>query len=316
MLNLDMRQLEYFVAAASAGSYSAASKQLFVSPQAVSKGVQVLERHIGVALFERGPNGIALTPFGEMFYEESVAILESLSKLQDMAERYQNEYAASLSVGIHSLCFKEHGGSIDWNELLEFHDEHPEINPKFFEMRGDSIVDSIIEGSLDFGIGLLSGKDFDAVEGLLLKKFPLAAIVSGRDAYFGTKETASIQELTRLQLVLFSEEIAFNGFYIEQAEKESVSVEVSPLQIRTDSDIDSVINRSVYAVRPYQHATRTTRSDSVRILPILNASGNEIAIPLYLFWKKDRKLSDLERAFVDMVVNLYRMAKSVSPGLA
>ncbi|MEG0374067.1 MAG: LysR family transcriptional regulator, partial [Raoultibacter sp.] len=62
MLDLEMRQLEYFVTAASAGSYAQAAKQLFVSPQAISKSVQILEGRIGVALFERGPNGIALTP--------------------------------------------------------------------------------------------------------------------------------------------------------------------------------------------------------------------------------------------------------------
>ena len=37
MLNADVRQLEYFVAAADAGSYSSAAKVLYVSPQAVSK---------------------------------------------------------------------------------------------------------------------------------------------------------------------------------------------------------------------------------------------------------------------------------------
>ena len=147
MLNLDMRQLEYFVTAASAGSYASAAKKLFVSPQAISKGVQVLERNMGVALFERGPNGIALTSFGETFYRESKTVLESLERLQSMADRYQREHAASLSVGIHSLCFKEHGGSIDWNDLLEFHDAHKNIDPSFVEMRGDSIVAGLAIGN-------------------------------------------------------------------------------------------------------------------------------------------------------------------------
>ena len=39
-------------------------------------------------------NGIALTPFGETFYDEAPTVLESLERLQNMASRYQREHAA------------------------------------------------------------------------------------------------------------------------------------------------------------------------------------------------------------------------------
>lgn len=313
MLKLDMRQLEYFVAAASAGSYASAAKQLFVSPQAISKGVQVLERGIGCSLFERGPNGIALTDFGETFYREAKSVLESLERLQDMAARYQQEHAESMSVGIHSLCFKENGGTIDWNDLLEFHDEHKNAAPIFLEMRGDSIIESVVEGELDFGISVPKEEDSDNIEGVLLKLFPLAAVVSSSDDAFAGKSTVTIRDLAGAYLVPFSEENAFNGFYVEKARREGIELEVSPLQIRAVSDIDFMSGHSLYTVRPYQHAVRTTRSDRVRILPIHNADGSEIAIPLALFWKKDRKLTRLEERFAAMVSDLYRLAKSPRP---
>lgn len=305
MLKLDMRQLEYFVAAASSGSYSSAARVLFVSPQAISKGVQVLERSIGVELFDRGPHGIALTPFGETFYQEADSVLKSLERLQDLAAAYQREHAESLSVGIHSLCLKENGGTIDWNDLLQFHDAHENAAPVFLEMRGDSIIESVVEGEVDFGISVPSGENFDALESMLLKRFPLAAVVSSADEAFADKETVTVKDLARAYLVLFSEENAFNAFFIEQARHEGVELEVSPLQIRAVSDIDFVIGRSLYTVRPYQHATRTTRSDRVRILPILDSEGRSIAIPLSLFWKRDRKLSGLKEQFIAMVIDLY-----------
>ncbi len=305
MLNLDMRQLEYFVTAAASGSYSSAAKKLFVSPQAISKGVQVLERSIGVGLFERGPNGIALTPFGETFYQEAKAVLESLERLQNMAVLYQQEHAASLTVGIHSLCFKENGGSIDWNDLLAFHEAHKDAASIFLEMRGDSILDSVCGEEVDFGISVPKDTDFAKVESVLLKRFPLAAIVSSSDEDFADKEAVTIDDLARGYLVLFSEEDAFNSFFIEQAQREGIMLGISPLQIRAVSDIDFVIGRNLYTVRPYQHATRTTRSDRVRILPIIGADGSEIAIPLSLFWKKDRKLTELETLFVETIFGLY-----------
>ncbi|WP_255467289.1 LysR family transcriptional regulator [Raoultibacter phocaeensis] len=308
-----MRQLEYFVTAAASGSYSSAAKKLFVSPQAISKGVQVLERSIGVGLFERGPNGIALTSFGETFYEEAKSVLESLERLQNMAARYQQEHAASLTVGIHSLCFRENGGTIDWNDLLGFHDAHKDAAPIFLEMRGDSIFDAVVGGEADFGITVPKDSYSSEVESVLLKRFPLAAVVSSSDEDFASKDAVTIKDLAASYLVLFSEEDAFNSFFIEQAREDGIALGISPLQIRAVSDIDFVIGHSQYTVRPYQHATRTTRSDRVRILPIIGADHGENAMPLTIFWKKDRKLTELESLFVEMVVNLYRAAESPQP---
>ena len=306
VLDLDMRQLEYFTTAARAGSYSRAAKQLFVSPQAISKGVQILETRFGVVLFERGPNGITLTPFGERFYQEAVAVLDSFERLQSMAKRQYLSDITSFSIGIHSLCFKEHGGSIDWNELLQFYEENKGTSPTFLEMRGDSISASVESGDIDFGIGVPTSKGFDSFEGTLLKCFPLSALVSCEDVSFANSEAITLEELSHGQIVLFSEEVAFNDFFFEKAANEGLDIDVSPLQIRTDSDLDFIINKKLYAVRPYQHATRTTKGDRIRILPILDNTASTIDMPLYIFWKKGKKLTSLERSFVNMIINLYR----------
>lgn len=305
MLDFEMRQLEYFVTAASTGSYSQAAKQLFVSPQAISKGVQVLEGRIGIALFERGLNGIALTAFGKVFYEEAASVMRSLERLQNIAENYRQEDEATFSVGIHSLCFKEHGGTIDWNDLLEFHERHETIDPSFLELRGDSIIESIASENLDLGISV-PPTNFERFEGIPLKHFPMAALVSSRDDYFSARDEVSIEELSYGQLVLFSEEHEFNDVFMEHARREGRAIEVSPLQIRTDSDIDFVINRNLYVIRPLQHALRTTKTDAVRILPVVDAQGDRIKIPLYIFWNKAKKLSPAEQSFVEMIEYLYQ----------
>jgi DNA-binding transcriptional LysR family regulator len=57
--------LRDFLAVARAGSLSAAAHELSVSQPALTKSVRRLERHYGVALFERRARGMTLTPFGE-----------------------------------------------------------------------------------------------------------------------------------------------------------------------------------------------------------------------------------------------------------
>lgn len=305
MLNADIRQLEYFVAAADAGSYSSAAKILYVSPQAVSKNVQALERHLGVMLFDRGPNGISLTEFGLRFRERASELLDAFAQLESMADDYRRRHTEAASVGIHSLCFREHGGTIDWNDLLLFHEEHCEVDTSFIEMRGGSIVEDVAKGSLDFGISVLPTEYPADVDGILLRNFPLAALVSG-DRFLAGKQQVSIGDLRTGQLVLFSEEDSFNNRLIEEAAKEQVVYDVSPLRIRTDSDMGFLLNRNLFSVRPVQHARRTTMSDAMRILPIVNGKGAPVEIALYLIWNQSRLLSESDRTLIDAIVGMYR----------
>ena len=60
-----LRALEYFVAAAEARSLSGAARQLNVSVPAIAKLINGLERRLGVRLFERTAQGLALTANGE-----------------------------------------------------------------------------------------------------------------------------------------------------------------------------------------------------------------------------------------------------------
>ncbi|HET9047176.1 MAG TPA: LysR family transcriptional regulator [Casimicrobiaceae bacterium] len=57
--------LRDFLAVTRTGSLSAAALELDVSQPALTKSIRRLERHYGIALFERRARGMALTPFGE-----------------------------------------------------------------------------------------------------------------------------------------------------------------------------------------------------------------------------------------------------------
>jgi LysR family transcriptional regulator, glycine cleavage system transcriptional activator len=59
--------LRTFEAAARNASFSGAARELGVTPSAVSQQVRLLELHLGTALFDRLPRGLALTLAGESY---------------------------------------------------------------------------------------------------------------------------------------------------------------------------------------------------------------------------------------------------------
>jgi DNA-binding transcriptional LysR family regulator len=73
------------VRAVDAGSFSAASEELDVSPQLVGKQIRQLEQHLGVRLLARTTRRQSLTEFGQRFYERAKIILAEVEIAESMA---------------------------------------------------------------------------------------------------------------------------------------------------------------------------------------------------------------------------------------
>jgi len=63
---MELQQLKYFKAVADAGKISDAAKALFISPPALSATISRLERELGVKLFDRSNNRIAINQHGQL----------------------------------------------------------------------------------------------------------------------------------------------------------------------------------------------------------------------------------------------------------
>ena len=115
---MELRQLKYFLAVADARSFVSAAEKQFISRQAISKSVALLEEELNVELFMRDSGGAFLTPAGMMFYERVrtlVAELESVrSQMQSYGTRYQQRIRIAFSVGTVQL-FEQ--------RLLEYREE-------------------------------------------------------------------------------------------------------------------------------------------------------------------------------------------------
>lgn len=67
MSQLPLRSIEAFVLVARVLSLQKAATALNITVPAVSRRIQLLERHLGTRLFDRLPRGLALTPAGESY---------------------------------------------------------------------------------------------------------------------------------------------------------------------------------------------------------------------------------------------------------
>ena len=69
-------QLETFVRVADAGSFNKAAEELYITPTAVMKQINLLETSLDVKLFERTHRGLILTKAGKSLYQDTKYIIQ------------------------------------------------------------------------------------------------------------------------------------------------------------------------------------------------------------------------------------------------
>ena len=92
-------QLDTFIKVADSGSFNKASEELFVSPNAVMKQINLLENNLGFDLFVRTPRGVQLTPAGESIYRDAKYIIQYAKDSIVRAEKMLAEPKHVLRIG-------------------------------------------------------------------------------------------------------------------------------------------------------------------------------------------------------------------------
>jgi DNA-binding transcriptional LysR family regulator len=113
--------LRAFEASARTGSFVAAAGELQVSPSAVSRLVKLLELRLGVALFERKPNGLELTERGRAYVAELTAAFGQIARA---TEHLKSASSRALLIGAGPTL------AMRWliPRLPGFHAKHPDID--------------------------------------------------------------------------------------------------------------------------------------------------------------------------------------------
>ncbi|QBJ96601.1 LysR family transcriptional regulator [Rhodococcus sp. ABRD24] len=75
-----LRQVEYFLAVAEAGSITQAAANLYLAQPSLSYQITTLEKELGGQLFERLPRGLRLTPAGRVFLVEAKRVIADVGR--------------------------------------------------------------------------------------------------------------------------------------------------------------------------------------------------------------------------------------------
>ncbi|MDV3127366.1 LysR family transcriptional regulator [Mycobacterium sp. 21AC1] len=115
---MDLDGVRTFVVAAELGQFQGAADELRITPQAVSKRIAALERHVGAVLFSRSAHGVQLTRAGRTFLPHARDLLD----VADRARRSVQPEGRALRVDVTNRRIAPS------RVLQDFHLAHPGVD--------------------------------------------------------------------------------------------------------------------------------------------------------------------------------------------
>jgi len=158
---IDLRKLEVFVKVYETGSFSRASRELFLAQPTITLHIKSLEEQLGIPLFDRHTRRVIPTKAGRILYRYGREILFLLKNLESELEAFRDFKKSSLEIG---------GSTIPGQYLLpglikRFKEVFPEVS--VYLKVGDSkeIVERVGKGELEIGIvgALFKNSDLEYV---------------------------------------------------------------------------------------------------------------------------------------------------------
>lgn len=152
-----MRQKEiyWFKEVCRQKSITKAAANLFITPQGLSKGMKNLENELNVILFERTPNGVELTRYGEMLSKHADQILKDYEELLQDIDLLRQQERGLLRVCSSYGIFRILG--VDF--ILNFKEKYPEIELDYAEFPDVYVDTEIMQRHYDIGFSIAPVSD-------------------------------------------------------------------------------------------------------------------------------------------------------------
>ncbi len=145
---MELSQIQTFLAVARTGSFSQAAVELFRTQPSVSLKIQNLESELGHQLLERRPQGVSLTPAGEIMSRRGSALFREIAALKaELAD------LSALKTGRVSIAASDTVCLYLLPQVIkQFVQNYPGIELRLFTQITRNVLDLIISDQVDVGI--------------------------------------------------------------------------------------------------------------------------------------------------------------------
>lgn len=184
-----LSQLKTFIAVVDQGGFTAASRRLGLSQPAVSRTVATLERELGLPLFMRRRDGLALTEAGAVALTHAREAVRQLTLMRTEVAGLAGDITGTLSLASLPTAT----ATLIAPQLRTFARRHPAVTIRLLEGSKEEILDWLDQGAAEAGVVSLPSKGLDVAA---LGVQEMVAVVPA-DSRLAAKDIVTYADLAR-----------------------------------------------------------------------------------------------------------------------
>jgi DNA-binding transcriptional LysR family regulator len=205
-MNLELRQLRYFVAVAEELHFGRAAARLHMTQPPLSQAIAALEDLLGAPLFLRNRRTVELAAAGIALLPEARRLLAQADALPELAQRAAGGQAGRLALAFVTSC----DYSVLPPFLRRYSERYPDVHLSLLEATSDVQAEELLRGRIDAGLLIppLPDKAKDELDYMKVLDEPLILCAPAGLAALADDKPVRLQDLPRLPLIIFPREIS------------------------------------------------------------------------------------------------------------
>lgn len=294
-MNLELRQLRYFVTVAEELHFGRAARRLHMTQPPLSQTIMALEQMLGAPLFERNRRGVALTAAGNALLPEARRLLLQAAGLAELVQR-----AAAGASGRLALAFVS---SADYSvlppSLRAYRAAFPQVEITLKEATSDLQLEDLLEGRVDAGLLIppLPDRARQELEYLPVLSEPLVLAAPAGLPQLAGGGAADLRRLAGIPLIIFPRHIS-PGLYdaiLSVFRAAGITPEVGQEAIQMQTIVSLVSAGMGLALVP--QSVSNLRRPGVAYLPLVQGTP---LVETGLAWRRDNA-SPVLRGFLELM---------------
>jgi|GEM_PF-1977491 len=155
---MQIEYLQYIVKLASCRTIAEAAELLYVQPSTLSSAIKAVEAEFNIQIFNRSRQGICLTTDGRAFLSQA----EEICNIYDNMLCTFSKHSDNITLAINHIANDKYGVAIAGHFKAVTGSNSINAILNIMEFSRNSILQSVIDGKCDLGIGYVFDNEFEA----------------------------------------------------------------------------------------------------------------------------------------------------------
>lgn len=298
-MQITIRQIEAFLAVAESGSFSLAAARMNAAQPAISQAVRDLETALDVRLFDRTTRRVDLTEAARILRDQLTKGMEEIHRAVEAVQDVAALRRGTLRIAAPPLL----AAALLPAAIASFSKAHPDIRVDLADVSTDRIVEQVLSGQSEIGVGTFPPGD-DRLERLPVLNDDMMLFCRHDDALASAAGTTwaalsgrPLVTLTRESGIRLLTEVGFETAQVGMRPRFEVTQITTAIAL-----VEAGLGVSV--LPGYAQSALVGRP--VMAVPLLQPTISRDVVVLH---RRDRSLTPAARAFVERLRTTWRQRR-------